>query len=394
VKRSNRWLLILAAAAVVLFLAGRLLFRPRPIEVEFARAEYGPVEDAVTNSEAGTVMSRASARLGAERAGRVAAIPFREGTFARRGAVLLALDRSTAATHLEAARRDLEAVTALHRAARAAATLARSSFERTERLGKDDLVSQAQLDEVRSRRDGAEADLHAAEARVASGRAAVRLAEDELAHLEVRAPFDGVVTRRLVEIGESVVPGQPVLELVDPDRLYVSAPIDERDAGRLEKGLPARVTLDTYPGVTWRGRIARVAPMVETAKEQNRTLEVEVELPVERGQPRPRPGMTADVEVVLERRERVLRIPSFALLEGRRVLVVERGRAIARDVQTALRNWEWTEVRSGVKEGESVVTSLDRSGLKDGVAVTAKPWTPEKRSRGGGAPPDSAPAAP
>jgi HlyD family secretion protein len=197
----------------------------------------------------------------------------------------------------------------------------------------------------------------------------VRLARDELAHHVVRAPFDGVIAKRFVEVGEPVVPGQAVLELVSLDRLYVSAPIDERDAGRIVPGLPARVTLDAYPGVEWATTVTRVSPQLETQKEQNRTLEVELDLSRDPLRPPPRPGMTADVEIVLERREGVLRVPTLAIVEGKGVWVAERGRAASRAIVAGVHNWQWTEIRSGLSPGERVITSLDRLGLKPGVAV-------------------------
>jgi HlyD family secretion protein len=370
------WGVIIVVAAAMVALP-RIVFRPHPIAVEVGRAETGPVDDLVTNSEAGTVRTRAQARLGVERAGTVVEIPFREGARVRRGQVLLWLDASTARTRLEAARRDSQALDALHLVAHSSAALARQTLERTEQLRLQSVVSQEQMDQARSSFDAATAELRAAEARVRSAESAVRLAADEIQHLSVRAPFDGVVTRRLVEIGESVVPGQVVLELMSPDRLYVSAPIDERDAGRLATGLPARVTIDAFPDATWEARVTRVAPMVEEVEEQNRTVEVEVEV---EGPERPdgpvlKPGMTADVEIVLRRREGVLRVPSAAVIEGRRVLVPVRGVASARAVEIGLKNWQWTEIRSGLAAGDRVVTSLDRAGLKAGVAVRVT--TPE-----------------
>ena len=370
IGRRGWWILaaIVAAAIVV----PRTLLRPRPIAVEAERIAAGPVEDVVTNSEAGTVRSRATARLGAERAGRVARILRREGSAVRRGTVLLQLDSTTAERSLEAAQRDHDALLAAREATHSAMILAEQDFERVRALRDQKVVSQSQMDEASYRLDSARAEWRAAEARVQSARSAVGLARDELSHLQVRAPFDGTITRRLVEIGESVVPGQPVLEIMDLERLYVSAPIDERDGGRLRPGLPTRVTIDTYPGELWEGRLARVAPMVEEIKEQDRTIEVEVDLPLVEGKPRPRPGMTADVALVLDRRDPVLRVPSTAVTDGRKVLVVERGRAVARDVATGIRNWQWTEVTSGLRPGETVVTSLDRAGLKSGAAVVVK----------------------
>jgi HlyD family secretion protein len=367
-RRLRRWVITLAVIAVVFF-GIRAVTQPKPIEVEGVTVGVGPVEDVVANSEGGTVKARFQARLGAERAGRVQAIPYREGANVARGAVLLRLDPSTAQTRAEVARRDLEALAAAVGSARAAETLARQAFERAEPLGQQGLLSPEQMDETRARLVAAAADLRAAEARRASAESAVRLADDELAHHLVRAPFAGVVTRRFVEVGEPVIPGQAVLELVSLDRLYVSASIDERDAGRITPGLPARVTLDAYPGHSWPARVSRVAPMIETAKEQNRTLEIELDVPHDPMRPAPRPGMTADAEVVLDRRESVLRVPSLAVIEGREVLVDEGGRARERTIETGVRNWQWTEVLAGLQRGDRVITSLDRTGLKAGVAI-------------------------
>jgi HlyD family secretion protein len=116
--------------------------------------------------------------------------------------------------------------------------------------------------------------------------------------------------------------------------------------------------------------VTRIAPMIETAKEQNRTLEIELDLPVDPVRPTPRPGMTADVEIVLARHGDVLRIPSLALLEGGSVLVPDRGRAAMRRVRIGLRNWQWAEVLQGLEAGDRVITSLDRPGLKAGIPVT------------------------
>jgi HlyD family secretion protein len=284
--------------------------------------------------------------------------------------ILLGLDPSTAEKQMQQARKDLDALKAAADAARAQATWARQEHGRTERLLAMGAASKAQMDQVQTRLDAAVADVGAAEARIAGAEASIRLAQNELDHLLVRAPFDGVITQRFVEVGESVIPGQPVLEIMSPDSLYVSAPIDEIDIGRLDEGLPARVTLDPYPDQEWMGSVRRVAPYVNDVKEQNRTLEVEVDLFIEASDPHPKPGTSADVEIILDRRNDVLRLPTFAVIEGKRVLVAEKGKAVSREVTIGLRNWEWTEVREGLAEGELVITNLDKQGVKPGARIT------------------------
>ncbi|HEX7077707.1 MAG TPA: efflux RND transporter periplasmic adaptor subunit [Candidatus Eisenbacteria bacterium] len=372
-RRRLRWIVVLAAAAASVWLGRAFLATGRPIPVQAVRAGRGVVEDAVTNSQAGTVKSRHTARVGAERAGRVASIPRREGSEVKRGDVLLTLDDSTERTRLTAAERDRDALAAAVEGARSAERLARSDFDRTAQLHGTGLVSAETMDAARSRLEGAEADRKSAEAKLAAAESAVALARDDLAHMRVVAPFDGVVSARLTEVGESVVPGQAVLELIDPDHLYVTAPIDELDIGRIREGLPARVTLDPYPGVTWPGTVRRVSPVVNDVLAQNRTLDVEVDLTPAPGRPRPKPGTSADVEIILAERAGVLRVPTFSLIEGKRVLVIERGRAVSRDVETGIRNWDWCEVTKGLEEGDVVVTSLDRTGVAAGARVVARP---------------------
>lgn len=375
-RRTRRRIALLLIALLVGFVLFRTCFRERAVEVEVASADHGPVEDLVVNSEAGTVKARARARLGVEATGRVAAIPHRENDRVERGELLLRLDPTTERTRLQAALRDVQVVTATLESARAAAELAGQQYERTRELHERQIASQQHLDEARTRFETAEADVRAARARLRSAQSAIALARDQLTHLEIRAPFDGVIAHRLVEIGEQVIPGQELLELVGEGDLYVSAPIDERDAGRLREGLPTRITVDAYPGVVWLSRLSRIAPVVEEERQQARTEEVEADLPPEpEGTwapgtiPTPKPGMTADVEIVLERKENVLRVPTPAVIDGRRVLLVEDGRAVSRDVVTGLRSWEWTEIRSGLEPGGHVVTSLDRPGLRPGVRV-------------------------
>jgi len=372
-KPWMRWALIVVGAVLVIALLRATVFRGRPVEVETAVAEPGVVEDVVTNSQAGTVRARRRSRLGAERAGRVTAIPFRESARVRRGEVLVQLDASTARTSLELARRERDVQRASVASARAAWDLARIEYERAESLRAQGLISQGEMDQAQARHDEARATLEGAEATAARADANVQLAEDDLAHMRVTAPYDGVIAQRLVEVGESVVPGQPVIEIVSPDSLYVAARIDEVDIGRLRIGLSARVTLDPYRGTTWDGHVSRVYPVVNDQLEQNRTLTVEVDIDPASDRPQPLPGTSADIVIVLDERPDVLRVPTFAVIEGQRVLVVEKGRAVSREVKTGLRNWEWTEITEGLKAGESVITNLDKQGVRASASVKVVP---------------------
>ena len=115
-----------------------------------------------------------------------------------------------------------------------------------------------------------------------------------------------------------------------------------------------------------------VAPYVIDVEAQNRTVEIEVELEDPEIARTLLPGTSADVEVVLERREDVLRVPTSALLEGSRVLVTRDGELESRDVEVGLRNWDYAEVTGGLAEGQLVVLSLDRAEVEPGARVTVE----------------------
>jgi len=116
---------------------------------------------------------------------------------------------------------------------------------------------------------------------------------------------------------------------------------------------------------------APVAPYVLDTEKQARTVEVEAEVD-DMGDALLLPGYSADVEVILEERGDVLRVPTRALLQGKRVYVLDGGLIRARELATGIGNWEYTEITGGLEAGARVVVSIDREGLADGVPAVAR----------------------
>lgn len=370
----RRLFLLLALAAVVVGLR-MTVFAPKPVQVSVVAAERGPVEWTVTNSKAGTVKARQRARLSPEIGGRVVELPFREGQRVEKGAVLLRLDDATLQAERRKALRDVVTAEAEARRACLAADQARREYDRNRKLADEQIVSVDLLERLESETRTTAAGCDAARAAVESARAGLDVIAAELDKATLRAPFDGVIAELDTELGEWVTPSPPalpvppVVEIIDNGSIYISAPMDEVDSAMVHAGQPVRVTVDPYPGRDLEGRVIRVAPYVLDVEAQNRTVEIEVELADQAFASSLLPGTSADVEVILDRREDVLRLPTSALLEGSRVLVVEQGRLVSRDVQTGLRNWDFTEIVSGLQAGEEVVTTLDRAEIQAGVEV-------------------------
>ena len=378
--RRYRTPLLAAAAIAFLIVVLRLTyFAPEPVPVEVATVERGTVEQTVTNSRAGTVKARRRAKLSPQEGGRVVALPKRKGDRVQAGDVLLQLDPDLAVARLDLAERERESAVAEARRACLAAERAARELERNRRLEKEGIVSRDLLDQVESGARTATAACDAVRATAQRAEASVEVARTQLDYMTLRAPFDGVIAELQIEVGEWSTPSPPVImvpsviDVIDTSSIYVSAPMDEVDSARLKPGLPARVAIDAFPSRRFPGHVVRVGAYVLDVEEQNRTVEIEVELDDPVFSATLLPGTSADVEVILDTHEHVLRVPSAALLSGDKVLLLDDDTLVERPVQVGLRNWDVTEIGSGLAEGDRVVTSLDRADVKAGARVTVGP---------------------
>ncbi len=372
----RRSLLISAAVVVMSAVLLRLtVLAPETIPVKAVRVEWGPVESTVTNTKAGTIKARRRAGLSSEVGGRVVEIAAREGDAVEHGALLLRLDDAAQRAQLRLSEQSLRAAEAQRGVACIARDRAHRELKRNRKLAEKNIVSVDVLDKLQSSYASGNAQCDAANADVEKASAQIAVTQVELEKMMLHAPFAGVIAEVAVEVGEWITPSPPmltapaVIDLIDPSSLYVSAPMDEVDSAAIRAGQRAKVTIDSYPGQEFSGEVVRVAPYVLDIEAQNRTVEIEVELDDKELASKLLPGTSADVEVILEVRDRVLRLPTSALLEGNRVLLANDGRLVEQSVEIGLKNWDYAEVVSGVEEGHRVVTTLDRVEVKAGAHV-------------------------
>lgn len=403
----RRWIIriaIVLALIVVIVILRLTVFRPDPVPVTVFIAARGRVEQTVTNSKAGTVRTRHRARISPEIGGRVLDVAARKGERVKAGQILARLDDTTYRSQVVNAERAFTAAREGQKQACIEAELAQRDLARAEGLAREKILSDEMLDQSRSRRDASRAACDTGRARTAQLDAQIATARAELAKTIVRAPFDGIVAELSLERGEWITPSPPgipmpaVLDILDPDAIYVSAPLDEVDRGKVALDLPVRISMDAYGGKAFSGRVSRIAPYIADAAEQSRTFETEASFDDAAFARTLPPGASADIEVILRGKSDVLRIPAYALLEGRRVLLLADdcppapgirgalarilpsggdGCLVSRDVRIGLKNWEFAEVEEGLREGERVVVSLDRAEVKAGArarqaAVTEK----------------------
>jgi len=222
-------------------------------------------------------------------------------------------------------------------------------------------------------------EVRAARATVEQARAALAVARQAIADATIRSPIDGLISTRGTEPGQQAAPGSTVATIVALDTVYFEAKVPDTDIAALAAGQSVGVTIDAFPGRKFQGRIARIEPAGDNA---SRTFNVRVEIP--NSGAALRPGLFARGEVVAERRQNVVTVPTEALLrptggetgaaaEQIRIFTVQDGVAREAKVETGLSSPDGLRVEvTGVPANSQVVVSGQR-GIKDGDKVTAEP---------------------
>jgi HlyD family secretion protein len=354
------------------------IFAPEPIEVHVEPVARGLVESTVTNSKAGTVEARRRSRIASEIGGRVIEIVHREGARVAAGEVLVKLSPTSLAAQLELTVQGVAVAEAGFKDACLQRDRAQRELDRTKRLAANNVASEDRLDELQFRADSARVACVGSRAELERARAQRRSARAELGKTVIVAPFEGIIAEVNVELGEWVTPSPPlltsppVIDLIDPASIFVSAPMDEVDSGSIRAGLPVKLTVDSRPGKIFRGAVLRVAPYVLDEEAQNRTLEIEVAIDDPEVAASLLPGTSADAEVILKSLDHVLRVPTSSLLQNQSVLVLEDGELVERSIEIGLRNWQFAEVLSGLAEGEQVGVALDKLEIKAGARAISR----------------------
>jgi len=377
--KTLRRLFVLALVAALVGAGIWWMTRPQPIEVAVHEVARGTVEATLTNTRAGEVEACQRAKMATIAGGRIEWLGVEEGDRVEAGQVLMRLWHGDLDARAAVVRAQL--ATARQRVQEACAVAANAEREaaRQAQLVKRGFVSASAEERARTEARARRAACDTAQADIATAQAQLVATETERQRLVLVAPFAGTVAKISGELGEYAtpsppgVPMPPAIDLIDDSCLYVKAPMDEIDAPKIRPGLPVRITLEAIPGKVFEGRVRRVAPYITAVEKQARTVAVDVDF----ADPAEAHGMlvgySTDVEIVLATRAEVLRVPTGALREGGKVLVVEGDTLVERTLRTGVANWEFSEVVSGLAAGERIVTSLEREGVMAGAKVALRP---------------------
>ncbi len=371
-----RWILVLAFLASV---AGLIWYttRPEPVGVVLQTVGRGDVARTVANTRAGTVKACRRARLAPQIGGQIVQLPVSKGDRVKKDQLLLQLWNEDLEAQRTLIDRETTVLESRAEAVCRRAEVARRNAERVVELRRHDASTAERLDNARAEADALAAECRATRQDLKAQTARRAVLDANLERTRLTAPFEGVVAEIHGELFEYVTPSPlgiatlPVLDIIDPSCFYVAAPIDEVDAAGVRVGMEARISLDAFGDRTFPGRVQRIADYVVDLEKQARTVDVEAVFSDPQDVDGLLAGYSADVEVILETARDVLRIPTEALMDGRRVYVwmPDTRRLALREIKVGLSNWDHTEVAEGLSEGDRVVTNVDNPDLADGAAA-------------------------
>lgn len=377
-KKIISRLVILVVLVATLSYVVWILTRAKPLEVELATVTRGTVEATIVNTRAGTIEACQRAKLSPLMGGQISQIWVKEGDRVKKNEPLLALWNIDLVAQKKLAQRQLTMAQERSQEACIVAQNAKRESIRIQQLVNKGFVSSQRAEDADATARARQAGCEAAESDIKRAHAQIQVAEAGISRAILSAPFDGIVAQITGELGEYTtpsppgVPTPPAIDLIDDSCLYVSAPMDEVDAPKIKIGHSARITIDAMPDKSFNGVVRRIAPYVTELEKQARTVDVEVNF-----EPTPKDillvGYSADIEIIIDTRKDVLRIPTQAIRQNKTILVLDANSKLEeRTLETGLANWSFTEILSGVKEGEQILLSFDQDDIDVGVTVQQK----------------------
>jgi len=358
--KSNRGVLGIAIASVIALIVVvvgikvlqivKMAKTSQPMPVTAVTSALVKEEDwAPVFSSVGSISPVQGAVVATELGGVVSEIKFENGSVAKKGDVLMRLDASAEEAQLHSAEADLE--------------LAKADLERSNGLAANHVISKAEAD--------------AAEAKYKQKAASVDQMRSMIAKKEVRAPFDGQVGIRGVNVGQMINPGQQVVPLQMLDQVFVDFALPQQDLSQLKQGLEVRVRTDALPGREFTGKLSAINSMVDVS-----TRNVSLQATLQNPDHSLRPGMFAKVDVILPQKHKTLVIPGSAVSYapfGDSVYVIDKKKdeKTGQESQVIRQQFirvgdargDFVSIAAGLKAGETVVgTGVFK--LRNGMAVT------------------------
>jgi len=348
VRPRRRWRSVILAICLLIAIGGfvfgikilqigKMMSTPMVMPPTTVSSAVVKEEDwAPTLSAIGSVSAVQGAVVSTELGGVVAEIDFQSGGVAKKGDVLMRLDSSAEEAQLHTAEADLE--------------LAKANLERERDLAARKVVSKQELDTAQST--------------FGQKQGAVDNMRSFITKKQVRAPFDGMLGIRQVNVGQMINSGQQVVQLTALDRVYVDFALPQQNLPQLAAGYEARVHADALPGREFKGKVTAINSMVD-----NVTRNISLQATLDNSAHELRPGMFVKVDVILPEKSKTLVIPGSAVSYapyGNSVFVIDK----KKDPKTGKESQSLRQafVRIGEARGDFVAVT---EGLKAGDVVVS-----------------------
>lgn len=370
-------LIIAAIAAVFLFKSESN--KEKGFKTE--KATRGEIVSTVTAT--GTVNAVTTVLVGTQVSGTIKNIYVDFNSSVKKGQVIAQIDPATFDAQVEQAKANLLSARASMEKAEAAFLDAKRTMDRNRELFSRNLSAKSELDTSETNYESAKAQVSVAKAQIAQAEASLRLSETNLRYAKIVSPVDGTVVSRNIDVGQTVAASfqTPTLFNIAQDltKMQIDTNVAEADIGKIEVGQPVEFTVDAYPEITFKGSVSEIrnAPIVV----QN-VVTYDVVVKVDNPELKLKPGMTANVSIIVSSKQDVIRIPNAALRfrpsdvgnkdkskeKGSGVWIIEGGKPKRVKVSTGISDGSFTELVQGdIKEGqELIVESLEKAKSQSG----------------------------
>jgi len=338
-----------------------------PMSVELGAVKRADMAEHLT--VVGNLIGAATVEAVPKVAGRLDSVSVRLGDRVRRGQQLAKIEDRELLEQVRQAQASYEVSAATIRQREADLRFAQTNLDRSKNLFERQLIPKQTFDDAEARFQAASAQLDLAKAQHAQADARLDELKINVANTTITSPVNGFIGKRTLDPGAWVTPNSALLSVVDIGVVRLVANIVEKDLRRISAGQRADTEVDAFPDETFRGRIARISPVLDPA---TRTAQIEVE--IDNAHFRLKPGMYARVNFTVEQRPNTLVVPANALVDvqGNRGVFQPSGAAndVAKfkPIKVGLIDEKQVEVAEGLSEGERIVTT-GAAALRDGDKI-------------------------
>jgi HlyD family secretion protein len=361
-KKKIRKIIIVAVAVIVAAGAGAYYMSGSGIPVSTFAAERGAIEKLII--ETGNVEAANSVTVSGKIQGQLFAVDVKEGDAVTEGQrIALYTDDNTGSVVAA----DIDSLRAQIAGLRIQANQASDLAAKNRQLYEQGAMSYEEYNQS----DTAARQLAS---QIASLEHTIVSRSESVGSRELVSPISGTVTSVMVNEGEIVSPGSPIVEISDISKVYINVDLISEDADEVTEGDKVRVTSESNALIDDAASVSKI--FVKAREIMSDLGIIQKRVPVEvtlSGGKSLRLGSSVNVEIIVDERQNALRIPDNAIFELNRephVFVAEDGKAVLRAIETGLEGEDFTEILSGLSEGELIITSPARE-IGDGVSVKA-----------------------